>query len=172
MSGGSYDYAYRHLDQFADDLTNEHSETHVRELAEYLRTVATLMRDIEWADSGDDSWSDALDERIRRMVGVDTFEITVNWAWSNPALSEISRFRVCTMAEVDGHLQATLRRIATTYSYDCGRLTHPLHPCINSIRVTPSARETYLDAAPYRTYLSECVAQRTLELQRAESTRG
>jgi hypothetical protein len=61
MSGGSYNYAYNRVREFAEDLEQQ-SETRdlapeVRDLrgrfAEHLRLVAKAMHDIEWVDSAD-----------------------------------------------------------------------------------------------------------------------
>lgn len=58
MSGGSYDYAYTHVNDFADALREEGSCSAARPalrraFREHLRMVADAMRAIEWNDSGD-----------------------------------------------------------------------------------------------------------------------
>lgn len=58
MSGGSYDYAYRRVEEMADMLRAEGSchaaPTALRELfREHLRHVAEAMHAIEWNDSCD-----------------------------------------------------------------------------------------------------------------------
>lgn len=58
MSGGSYDYAYRHVEDMADSLRAEGScgaaPAALRELfREHLRHVAEAMHAIEWNDSCD-----------------------------------------------------------------------------------------------------------------------
>lgn len=59
MSGGSYDYAYMKLEEFADQLRNksccaDDSDPALRELfREHVRRVARAMRAIEWNDSCD-----------------------------------------------------------------------------------------------------------------------
>ncbi len=62
MSGGSYDYAYRRLEEFADDLREEGAcdcaSPELRNLfREHVRLVAKAMKAIEWNDSCDgDDW--------------------------------------------------------------------------------------------------------------------
>jgi hypothetical protein len=67
MSGGSYDYAYRHVEAFADALEDGVTcpdcgptrptgcENNLDRLgfAAHLRKVAAAMKAIEWVDSGD-----------------------------------------------------------------------------------------------------------------------
>ena len=59
MSGGSYNYAYRHLEQFGDSLQTEasgcgYADRTLRELFKlHCYKVAEAMRAIEWNDSGD-----------------------------------------------------------------------------------------------------------------------
>ena len=53
MSGGSYDYAYRHVEEMADILSSKDKDPLRRAFAKHLRKVAKAMHDIEWVDSGD-----------------------------------------------------------------------------------------------------------------------
>jgi hypothetical protein len=60
MSGGSYDYAYGHLDTFAESMRGHGgcgdyaAPPALREaFRAHLRLVARAMRAIEWNDSGD-----------------------------------------------------------------------------------------------------------------------
>jgi hypothetical protein len=69
MSGGSYNYAFRHVEDFADEVEqkanranreDQWGDTHPRwdtpsrrAFVAHLRLVATAMRAIEWEDSGD-----------------------------------------------------------------------------------------------------------------------
>lgn len=63
MSGGSYDYAYRIVEQFADALESgctysgraTECENNLDRLgfATHLKKVAAAMQAIEWVDSGD-----------------------------------------------------------------------------------------------------------------------
>lgn len=61
MSGGHYDYAYRHVEDFADALTVEDRgsmfdcvSTPLRKaFKKHLANVALAMKAIEWNDSGD-----------------------------------------------------------------------------------------------------------------------
>lgn len=72
MSGGSFDYAYGRVDQFADELgvrldehakKNEYGETphdfepttreKLREIEVMARHTAKLMKEVEWLFSGD-----------------------------------------------------------------------------------------------------------------------
>jgi hypothetical protein len=69
MSGGSYDYFTYKAESAAGTLRERHPrEPHVLALAELLFRVADVMYDIEWADSSDTSWTEALDAKIRALV--------------------------------------------------------------------------------------------------------
>lgn len=51
MSGGSYDYAFRHVEDFCDSL---HVTTPEREaFRRHLRLIAKAMHAVEWVDSCD-----------------------------------------------------------------------------------------------------------------------
>ncbi len=76
MSGGSMDYAYAKVSTVAEDVERsiEQGGNHpgLRHLvAEHLHRCADLLRQIEWADSGDtgpDDWKAAAED----LVGVQT----------------------------------------------------------------------------------------------------
>lgn len=52
MSGGSYNYAYRHVEEMAEQLC--HSQSPIRRaFAAHLLKVSQAMHDIEWVDSCD-----------------------------------------------------------------------------------------------------------------------
>ena len=69
MSGGSYDYVEHRLNDCASTLRARHRDMpHVMALAALLDELSGVMHDIEWADSGDTSWNDALDAKIRQIV--------------------------------------------------------------------------------------------------------
>jgi hypothetical protein len=53
MSGGSYDYAYRHVDEMADELSQRRHTPLRRAFAAHMKLVAKAMHAIEWEDSGD-----------------------------------------------------------------------------------------------------------------------
>lgn|SRR3990167_787225 len=58
MSGGRYDYAYRKVEDFADDLRRDGgcdaTSKEIRNaFAAHCRLVARAMKAIEWNDSGD-----------------------------------------------------------------------------------------------------------------------
>ena len=68
MSGGSYDYAYQHIDDLADELR---CMTPLRRAFKaHLRLVAQAAHQIEWVDSGDCSPGDD-DAAIRAALGQD-----------------------------------------------------------------------------------------------------
>lgn len=52
MSGGSWHYSFRHVEEMADGLANSDNPLRAA-FAAHLRKVAKAMHDIEWADSGD-----------------------------------------------------------------------------------------------------------------------
>lgn len=69
MSGGSYDYAQDKLDEIAATLRANHpSRPHVVALADRFERMGEVMHAIEWADSGDTSWTPALDDAIRALL--------------------------------------------------------------------------------------------------------
>ncbi len=61
MSGGSYDYAYNKVHEFADHLElgphydDKDQMKMRRQFVKHLRLVAEAMRAIEWVDSSDSS---------------------------------------------------------------------------------------------------------------------
>lgn len=63
MSGGSYDYAFRHLSDLAEQIDSKTRERDSKNslerlnFAELLRLCSTAAHAIEWRDSGD--WGDA-----------------------------------------------------------------------------------------------------------------
>lgn len=52
MSGGSYDYAYRRVEDMADRLAQSRNALR-RAFAGHLYAVAKAMHDVEWVDSAD-----------------------------------------------------------------------------------------------------------------------
>lgn len=76
MSGGSYNYAYSRVREFANDLEYQSEERdlapEVRELrarfAAHLLLVAKAMHDIEWVDSADYGEGQEA-EAIRKCLG-------------------------------------------------------------------------------------------------------
>ena len=72
MSGGSYDYVTYRIHAAGEELRTRHpKQAHVLALAAHLIDLADLMHAIEWADSGDTAWDDALDARIREFGSAD-----------------------------------------------------------------------------------------------------
>lgn len=70
MSGGSYDYFYHKLEQFAYDMSISPSEVERKAFQDLLFKVAKACHDIEWVDSGDYSEGDEL-EAIKACLGSD-----------------------------------------------------------------------------------------------------
>ena len=65
MSGGSYDYAYSMVNQFASDLR---LSTPLRKaFKKHLKRVAEAMKAVEWVDSGDCSEPHG-DKAIRKVL--------------------------------------------------------------------------------------------------------
>ena len=73
MSGGSYDYVSHKIEEAASGLRDRHpNQPHVVALSILLDRIAAVMHDIEWADSCDTSWDEALDESIRAVISPDS----------------------------------------------------------------------------------------------------
>lgn len=53
MSGGSYNYAFRAVEEMADMMATRHMSPSRRALHRHLLLVAAAMRAVEWNDSGD-----------------------------------------------------------------------------------------------------------------------
>ena len=73
MSGGSYGYVYAKVMDMADALrewSHDENQPSRDELAAHLDRVAEVMRSVEWADSYDTSWDDALREKIRALITI------------------------------------------------------------------------------------------------------
>ena len=59
MSGGSWNYAYTHVRNFADDLIGGETHPLRMQLVSHMRDLADVMKAIEWSDSLDtmrDAW--------------------------------------------------------------------------------------------------------------------
>jgi hypothetical protein len=72
MSGGVYNYAYRHIDDVVDEIQASGccyaaSPAMRKAFCEHLRKVALALRAIEWNDSGDGDASEEL--FIRDVLG-------------------------------------------------------------------------------------------------------
>lgn len=98
MSGGSYDYAYSKLNDFADSLQ---LTTPLRKAFKtHLLKVSNACHDIEWVDSCDWSPGDE-DEAIRATLGEHANTLV---------LIEVIADAKRIMAELEAALQATSRR--------------------------------------------------------------
>lgn len=74
MSGGSYNYAYRKVNEMAESLN---TTTPLRKaFKSHLIKVAQAMQDIEWVDSCDYVDGDE-DEAIRTVLGVDADKLAL-----------------------------------------------------------------------------------------------
>lgn len=69
MSGGSLDYAYRKVQDVAEQITWRATTPLHRALVAHLEKVASALHDLEWVWSGDMSPGDE-DETILALVGV------------------------------------------------------------------------------------------------------
>lgn len=69
MSGGSYDYFYIKIEEFANELSISPSEPERLAFKELLLKVAKAAHDIEWVDSGDYGTGRELDS-IKEALGV------------------------------------------------------------------------------------------------------
>ena len=86
MSGGSWDYFYKQLNDVADRLCAEQSPLR-RAFGEHLRLCAAALHDIEWVDSGDYGKDDEL-IGIRRVL-----EDTASEKSAEQVRAEITRLR-------------------------------------------------------------------------------
>lgn len=69
MSGGSYNYVFEKFSEAADGLRSRHrDDPHVIAFAGHLDAIAAVMKDIEWADSYDTSWTPEIDAAIRALI--------------------------------------------------------------------------------------------------------
>ena len=59
MSGGSGNYRYRQVKEWAEELMSSRCEKR-RALGQHLTLIATALYDIEWVDSGDYSPGDEI----------------------------------------------------------------------------------------------------------------
>ena len=72
MSGGSYEYVSYRFNDAANTLRARHGgDALLLALAEHLDRLADVMHDIEWADSGDTSWTPDLREQVRGVLARD-----------------------------------------------------------------------------------------------------
>lgn len=69
MSGGSYDYVSFRIEDAAGGLRSRHpSDALLLALASHLTGLAKILHDIEWADSGDTTWTPELREQVRAFL--------------------------------------------------------------------------------------------------------
>lgn len=68
MSGGSYDYAYTHVEDFAERLSRYPMTPERKAFSAHLTGIAAAMKAIEWVDSGDCSPPHDIDA-IKRALG-------------------------------------------------------------------------------------------------------
>ena len=59
MSGGSYDYVCFNIKEFANEIRDKDTNPLRAEFSELVHDVATIAKEIEWADSCDTSQEDA-----------------------------------------------------------------------------------------------------------------
>lgn len=71
MSGGSYDYAYRYVDDFADKLERVAATKLHLDFVKHVRKVAKAMHDIEWVESCDYGEGDDI-EAIKAVLKGET----------------------------------------------------------------------------------------------------
>lgn len=95
MSGGSYNYAYRHVEDMALTLSRKKSPIH-NAFGKHLLLVAKAMHDIEWVDSGDYG-EDRDVEAIRNVLGAHWRELIVA-----EALDQIEAIKEELIALLDG----------------------------------------------------------------------
>ena len=66
MSGGSFDYSYRHVEDMADRLRASDNPQY-QAFADHLTKVAAAMKAVEWEFSGDSGLEEAY-EAISRVI--------------------------------------------------------------------------------------------------------
>ncbi len=69
MSGGSFNYAYQHLDEMIESMQRSEIPER-RAFGEHLVKVQKAMRGIEWIDSGDTKRGDEI-PLIHEVLGID-----------------------------------------------------------------------------------------------------
>lgn len=74
------------------------------------------------------------------------YQCKLHWGWgSSGNFHEEWEFYVKEKNEIPAALKEIMVKIARRYSFDCGRLTHPLHPWIGNLEVIPVIeRECFL----------------------------
>lgn len=84
--------------------------------------------------------------------------LTLRWSWGKRnRFQEEARWTVYSKDEVPQIIKPYLISIANKYTYDCGDVTHPLYPSVDSISVTPIEETEYLDTFEYSGFLDERV---------------
>lgn len=71
MSGGSYEYAYRRVEDMAGEIRDRNPSALRRAFAAHLDLVAKAMHDVEWVDSCDYG-KGAEEAAIRAVLGTAT----------------------------------------------------------------------------------------------------
>ncbi len=89
MSGGSYDYAYYKVDEFASALRTEGPQGALREaFRQHLRLVSKAMHAVEWVDSCD--WAEGGEVEDIKAVLKEGAELEVCISRAQDVLDELS----------------------------------------------------------------------------------
>lgn len=70
MSGGSYDYCYHRVEEFAENMCSKELDPRREAFRKVLKLVAEAMRDVEWVDSGDYSTGAEHDAIDKLLIGL------------------------------------------------------------------------------------------------------
>lgn len=98
MSGGSYDYAFRWVDDMAERLSRKDQTPLRRAFAAHLKLVAKAMHNIEWVDSGDYGEGEDLAAMQAAMGDSAQAELAVTVNDARDVLAQLQR----ALAKVEG----------------------------------------------------------------------
>jgi len=77
------------------------------------------------------------------------WEYTVHWEWGTKGYGAPLRESFTILARNDGEAQTRIKqnltRIARRYSFDCGRLNHPLYPAVGGVYKKPFSSPEFVD---------------------------
>jgi hypothetical protein len=161
MSGGSFDYAYGHVAQFADELENKLDTAGVegfdpwnspevvarlRRLVIDARRVSALMKEAEWLYSGD-TGEDTFSKRVAKLDEESASEAVATWESGHragrekaPTYAENQQLRD-RIAEVEEWADALAGATGNRFGANVGEHTDTNNPWQNALDVLTAREE-------------------------------
>jgi len=77
---------------------------------------------------------------------MDEYLVKFKWFWGDSSrFKEEYEFSIYDRSQLRKHLEDYIIKISRRYTFDCGRIDHPLRPSLSSIKIIPIISEKYID---------------------------